>query len=48
MEFRRVLFRSLVKGGEMLGDIWYSAWQLAPEDKYLKQKLLERKNAARP
>lgn len=35
----------LVKGGQMLGDIWYSMWLQAPEDKYLKQKLAER-NAA--
>jgi hypothetical protein len=25
----------LVKGGQMLGDLWYSAWQQATEDKYL-------------
>jgi hypothetical protein len=29
----------LVKAGQMLGDIWYSAWQQAPEDVYLKKVL---------
>jgi hypothetical protein len=46
LEGRAFLEGQLVKGGQMLGDIWYSAWQQAPEDKYLKQKLLERKAAA--
>jgi hypothetical protein len=34
----------LIKGGQLLGDIWYSAWQQAPTDAYLK-KQLERRNA---
>jgi hypothetical protein len=37
----------LVKAGQMLGDIWYTAWQEAPEDQYLQRSLLER-GAARP
>jgi hypothetical protein len=35
----------LVKAGQMLGDIWYSAWQQAPEDVYL-QRQLERRGQA--
>jgi len=33
----------LVKGGQMLGDLWFSAWQQATEDKYLIRNLTERK-----
>jgi len=33
----------LVKAGQMLGDIWYSAWQQAPEDVYLKRWLEARR-----
>jgi len=46
LEGRAFLEGRLVKAGQMLGDIWYSAWQQAPEDRYLKQKLLERTVAA--
>lgn len=48
LEGRAFLEERLVKGGQMLGDIWYSAWRQAPEDKYLKQKLAERKAAGAP
>lgn len=46
LEGKAFLEGRLVKAGQMLGDIWNTAWQLAPEDRYLKQKLLERKAAA--
>ena len=36
----------LVKGGQMLGDIWYSAWQQTPPDTFLKSQLTRRKHAA--
>jgi hypothetical protein len=36
----------LLKSGELLGDLWFSAWQQAPADKYLKQQLAHRKHAA--
>jgi hypothetical protein len=36
----------LVKAGQMLGDIWYTAWLEAPEDQYL-QKSLQERNAAK-
>jgi hypothetical protein len=32
----------LVKSGQLLGDIWYSAWQQAPADRYLKEQLARR------
>ena len=35
----------LRKSGQMLGDLWYSAWQQAKPDTYLKSRLMERKLA---
>jgi len=32
----------LVKSGQLLGDIWYSAWQQAPPDTYLEDHLVRR------
>jgi hypothetical protein len=34
----------LVKSGQLLGDIWYSAWQQAPPDTFLKGQLAKRKH----
>jgi hypothetical protein len=42
-EGRAFLEGQLVKGGQMLGDLWFSAWQQATEDKYLIRNLTERK-----
>jgi len=39
MEGRAFLEERLVKGGQMLGDLWFSAWQQAIEDKYLTRQL---------
>lgn len=39
---RVFLDSQLVRGGQMLGDLWFSAWQQATEDKYLIRKLTER------
>lgn len=36
---REFLDEQLVRGGQMLGDLWYSAWQQAGEDKYLINQL---------
>jgi len=36
------LDNQLVKAGQMLGDIWYTAWLEAPEDQYLQKHLQER------
>lgn len=41
-EGRALLEGQLVKGGQMLGDLWFSAWQQATEDKYLIRQLTER------
>jgi len=43
VEGRAFLEGQLVKSGQMLGDIWFSAWQQAPPDTYLKTRLAERK-----
>jgi len=45
LEGRSFLDGQLVKAGQMLGDIWYTAWMEAPEDTYLEKELQER-NAA--
>ena len=45
LEGRAFLDGQLVKAGQMLGDIWYTAWMEAPEDTYLEKELQER-NAA--
>ena len=42
---RAFLEARLVAGGQMLGDLWFSAWQQATEDKYLIRQLTERKAA---
>jgi len=41
---RAFLEGQLVKAGQLLGDIWYSAWQQAPPDTFLKNQLLHRKH----
>lgn len=33
----------LIKGGQMLGDIWFSAWQQAAPDTYLQKQLEKRR-----
>ena len=45
MEGRPFLEGQIVKAGQMLGNIWYTAWLEAPEDQYL-QNQLEQRNAA--
>ena len=39
------LERRLLKAGQMLADLWLSAWEQAPEDSYLIRKLTERQVA---
>jgi len=34
----------ILKSGQMLGNIWYSAWQQAPPDTFLKNQLARRKH----
>lgn len=45
-EGRAFLEGQLVKGGQMLGDLWYSSWQQATEDRYLIRQLQERQAAS--
>jgi hypothetical protein len=45
-EGRAFLEGQIVKGGQMLGNLWYSAWQQATEDRYLIRQLQERQTAA--
>ena len=45
-EGRAFLEAQIVKGGQMLGDLWFSAWQQAMEDEYLIRSLKERAKAA--
>ena len=35
----------LLKAGQMLGDLWYTAWHYAPPDNYLRGQLAKRKLA---
>ena len=35
----------LVKGGQMLGDLWHTAWKEAPPDIFLQSYLARRKLA---
>ena len=36
----------LLKAGQMLGDLWYTAWHYAPPDNYLRGQLAKRKLTA--
>ncbi len=42
LEARPFLDGQIVKGSQMLGNIWYTAWLEAPEDKYLERQLQQR------
>jgi hypothetical protein len=41
-EGRAFLEGQLVKSGQLLGDLWLTAWQTAPEDTYLERALQQR------
>ncbi|HLP78268.1 MAG TPA: hypothetical protein VK327_15290 [Candidatus Paceibacterota bacterium] len=41
-EGRAFLNEQLVRGGQMLGDLWFSAWQQATEDRFLIDQLKQR------
>ncbi len=47
-EGREFISLQLIKGGQFLGDLWFSAWQGAPIDKYLRGELTRRANATAP
>jgi hypothetical protein len=42
LQARPFLEDQLVKAGQTLGDIWYTAWLEAPEDAYLERQLQQR------
>jgi hypothetical protein len=41
-EGREFIGGQLIKGGQFLGDLWFSAWQSAPVDTYLRGELTRR------
>ena len=41
-EGRAFLEGQLVKSGQLLGNLWLTAWQTAPEDTYLERELHQR------
>jgi hypothetical protein len=45
---RAFLETQLLKSGQLLGDIWLTAWLTAPEDTYLEKQLRERAEAKQP
>ena len=42
-EGRELLCHQIAVAAQMLGDLWYTAWQQAPPDKYLESALMRRK-----
>ena len=48
LEGRPFLEGQLVKAGQMLGNIWLTAWLDAPDDTYLQRQLEQRNAAANP
>ena len=40
---RLFLHQQLITGGQMLGDLWFSAWKEAPPDRFLQGYLANRK-----
>jgi hypothetical protein len=39
---RAFLGGQIVRGGQMLGDVWYTAWKTAPKDTFLQSQLARR------
>ncbi len=48
LEGRPFLEGQIVKGGQMLGNIWLTAWLDAPDDTYLQRQLQQRSTNAAP
>lgn len=44
-EGKAFLEAQILKAGQMLGNIWFSAWQQAPPDTFLKNQLARRKHS---
>jgi hypothetical protein len=47
-EGRAFLETQIVKSGQLLGNLWLTAWETAPEDTYLERELQHRSGAAAP
>jgi hypothetical protein len=47
-EGQKFIEDQLLRGGEMLGSIWLTAWRNSPPDTYLRSQLLKRKPTAVP
>jgi hypothetical protein len=45
-EGRAFLEGQIVKSGQLLGDLWFTAWATAPEDTFLERELQKRADAA--
>jgi hypothetical protein len=45
-EGRAFLEGQMIKSGQLLGDIWFTAWATAPEDTFLEKQLRDRAAAA--
>jgi hypothetical protein len=48
LEGRDFLGRQMLLGGQMLGDLWLTAWQTAPVDGYLRSQLVLRQTGGVP
>lgn len=47
-EGRAFLDEQIIRAGQMLGDLWFSAWQQTAEDNYLREQLQQRQPPAKP
>ena len=45
---REFLAGQIVRGGQMLGDVWYTAWKTAPKDTFLQSQLARRSGEESP
>ena len=45
---REFLGGQIVRGGQMLGDVWYTAWKTAPKDTFLQSQLARRAGEQSP
>ena len=45
---RKFLSGQIVRGGQMLGDVWYTAWKTAPKDTFLQSQLARRAGEESP
>jgi hypothetical protein len=48
LEGKAFLEGQLLRSGQLLGDLWFTAWQQAPPDTFLKSSIARRKRAASP